>query len=51
MFWPSMCTSNVRLPALILPGQRANAGTRHPPYQLVFYSERYGVMPASGQVL
>ena len=27
------------------------AGTRQPPSQLVFFSERNGVMPASGQVL
>ena len=31
--------------------QRTNAGTRQPPSQLVFFSERNGVMPASGQVL
>ena len=38
-------------PALILPGQRRKAGTRQPPSQLVFFSERKGVIPASGQVL
>ena len=32
-------------------GQRTKAGTRQPPSQLVFFSERKGVMPASGQVL
>jgi hypothetical protein len=38
-------------PASILPGQRTMAGTRQPPSQLVFFSPRNGVMPASGQVL
>jgi hypothetical protein len=37
--------------ALILPGQRTIAGTRQPPSQLVFFSPRNGVIPASGQVL
>ena len=37
-------------PAGIRPGQRTMAGTRHPPSQLVFFSPRNGVMPASGQV-
>ena len=39
------------VPALNLPGQRTKHGTRQPPSQLVFFSERNGVMPASGQVL
>jgi hypothetical protein len=34
-----------------LPGQRTNVGTRHPPSQLVFFSDRNGVMAASGHVL
>ena len=48
-WWVTMPLSTV--PALILPGQRTKAGTRQPPSQLVFFSERNGVMPASGQVL
>ena len=39
------------LPAGMWPGQRMNAGTRQPPSQLVFFSDRNGVMPASGQLL
>ena len=38
-------------PALILPGQRTKTGTRQPPSQLVFFSLRNGVIPASGQLL
>jgi hypothetical protein len=37
-------------PASIRPGQRTIAGTRQPPSQLVFFSPRNGVIPASGQV-
>ena len=37
-------------PALILPGQRKNAGTRQPPSQFVFFCERNGVLAPSGQV-
>ena len=37
-------------PAGMLPGQRTTAGTRKAPSQLVFFSLRNGVMPASGQV-
>ena len=37
-------------PAGILPGQRISCGTRNAPSQLVFFSLRNGVMPASGQV-
>ncbi len=39
------------VPALILAGQRTKAGTRQPPSQLVFFSDRNGVMAASGQLL
>ncbi|MNF95069.1 hypothetical protein D3C84_778060 [compost metagenome] len=31
-------------------GQRTMAGTRQPPSQLVFFSPRNGVCPASGQL-
>ena len=48
-WWETMPLSTV--PALNLPGQRTKHGTRQPPSQLVFFSERNGVMPASGQVL
>ena len=44
-------TSLNTVPGLILPGQRTKTGTRQPPSQLVFFSLRNGVMPASGQVL
>ena len=37
-------------PAGIFPGQRMTKGTRKAPSQFVFFSERNGVMPASGQV-
>ena len=37
------------VPALILPGQRAMAGTLKAPSQLVFFSLRKGVMPAAGR--
>jgi hypothetical protein len=37
-------------PALILPGQRRNAGTRHAPSQLVSFWLRNGVLAPSGQV-
>ena len=36
------------LPALIFPGQRIISGTRKAPSQLVFFSLRNGVVPASG---
>ena len=48
-WWVTMPFTTV--PGLILPGQRTKAGTRQPPSQLVFFSLRKGVMPASGQVL
>ncbi len=35
-------------PALILPGQRTNAGTRKAPSQLVSFSLRNAVVAASG---
>ena len=37
-------------PALILPGQRRNAGTRQAPSQLVSFWLRNGVLAPSGQV-
>ncbi len=37
-------------PAGILPVHRISSGTRKAPSQLVFFSLRNGVMPASGQV-
>ena len=37
------------LPGLTTPGQRIRAGTRQPPSQLVFFSPRNGVVPASGK--
>src|SRR5262245_46222426 len=37
-------------PALIFPGQRTISGTRNAPSQLVFFSLRNGVVPASGHV-
>ncbi len=37
-------------PAGILPGQRTISGIRNAPSQLVFFSLRNGVVPASGQV-
>jgi hypothetical protein len=36
-------------PGLIWPGQRMMHGTRKAPSQLVFFSLRNGVVPASGQ--
>ena len=36
-------------PGWIRPGQRIMQGTRNAPSQLVFFSLRNGVMPASGQ--
>ena len=48
-WWVTMPLTTV--PALNLPGQRTKAGTRQPPSQLVFFSDRNGVIPASGQVL
>ena len=33
------------------PGQRTKVGTRKAPSQLEFFSERNGVVPASGQEL
>ena len=39
------------LPALIFPGQRIISGTRNAPSQLVSFSLRNGVVPASGQLL
>ena len=36
------------VPGLTVPGQRTSAGTRQPPSQLVFFSPRNGVVPASG---
>ena len=38
------------LPASIFPGQRIISGTRKAPSQLVFFSLRKGVVPASGHV-
>ena len=40
--------SLMTVPGLIVPGQRIIAGTRQPPSQLVFFSPRNGVDPASG---
>ena len=37
-------------PAGMWPGQRTMAGTRKAPSQLVFFSLRKGVIPASGQL-
>jgi hypothetical protein len=37
-------------PAGILSGQRIISGTRNAPSQLVFFSLRNGVIPASGHV-
>jgi hypothetical protein len=37
-------------PGGIFPGQRTISGTRKAPSQLVFFSLRNGVVPASGQV-
>ena len=37
-------------PAAILPGHRTISGMRNAPSQLVFFSLRKGVVPASGQV-
>ncbi len=39
------------IPALIFPGQRIISGTRKAPSQLVSFSLRNGVVPASGQLL
>ena len=38
------------VPGLMWPGQRISAGTRKAPSQLVFFSDRNGVVPASGQL-
>ncbi len=38
------------VPGLIWPGQRTSAGTLNAPSQLVFFSLRKGVIPASGQL-
>ena len=37
------------VPGSMCPGQRISAGTRNAPSQLVFFSLRNGVVPASGQ--
>ena len=37
-------------PAGMWPGQRMTSGMRNAPSQLVFFSLRNGVMPASGHV-
>ena len=42
-------SSLVMVPGLICPGQRATHGTRKAPSQLVFFSERKGVIAPSGQ--
>jgi hypothetical protein len=36
------------VPASMRPGHRTTAGTRYAPSQLVFFSPRNGVVPASG---
>ena len=40
----------ISVPGSMWPGQRITAGTRKAPSQLVFFSLRNGVVPASGQV-
>jgi hypothetical protein len=42
--------SVVTVPGVITPGQRTRPGTRKAPSQLVFFSERKGVIAPSGQV-
>ena len=43
--------AEIRAPAGSLFGQRTNAGTRNAPSQLLFFSLRNGVIPASGHEL
>ena len=45
-----LISSLVTVPGLMTPGQRTRHGTRKAPSQLVFFSERNGVIAPSGQV-
>ena len=45
-----LMSSLVTVPGLMWPGQRTRQGTRNAPSQLVFFSERNGVIAPSGQV-
>ena len=45
-----LISSLVTVPGAMWPGQRTSIGTRKAPSQLVFFSERNGVIAPSGQV-